>query len=71
MDKGADPLIQKMGRKKPIDMTQDESVKRVFEDYQKREEAFAMISDQRLGKDSPGIVPDIVKSILDKQYKGR
>ena len=40
MDKGADPLIEKMGKKKPIDMTQDESVKRVFEDYQKRDEAF-------------------------------
>ncbi len=73
MDEGADLLIEKMGKIKPVDFAKDESVKRVFEDYQKRKEAFAMINHPRLGEKSPGlsIEPDIVKLILDQQYKGR
>lgn len=74
IDQGADPLIEKMGKIKPIDFTNDENVKQVIKDYQERNLAFAMINHPRLGgKNSPGssINPDIVKLILDQQYNGR
>ena len=71
---GADPLIEKTGKIKPIDFTKDKNVKQVIKDYQERNLAFAMINHPRLGgKNSPGssINPDIVKLILDQQYNGR